>query len=128
MTYFAAIPCPHCGTYTLLGGDPCDCLTSLPPVIIGEGDLDDQIRYAIRCVCGEDRKIGEVRAIDGDLVRDAFPDGTRHFVVISSCANNGSGCQHMDRVIWYRDRSVVVKESQMHTILLGNILKPLKGE
>ena len=62
MTYFAAVPCPHCGTYHLLGGELCDCRTKLlPPVIIGEGSLDDQIRYAVRCVCGE------VRALDGTL-------------------------------------------------------------
>ncbi len=123
MTYFAAVPCPHCGTYHLLGGELCDCRTKLlPPVIIGEGSLDDQIRYAVRCVCGE------VRALDGDLVRDAFPDGTRHFVVISSCAANGSGCQHMDRVIWYQDRSVVIKDSQMHTMRLANVLRQLRGD
>src|SRR5258708_369173 len=44
MTLFAAICCPHCGTYRLLGDVPCDCRTKLPPVIIGEGDIDDQVR------------------------------------------------------------------------------------
>jgi len=29
-------------------------------VIIGEGDIDNQIRYAIRCVCGEDQVIKKV--------------------------------------------------------------------
>src|SRR6266849_8708481 len=32
MTLFAAIRCPHCGTYYLLGST-CDCRTKLPPVI-----------------------------------------------------------------------------------------------
>ncbi len=30
--------------------------------------------------------------------------------------------------VWYRDRSVVIKQSQMHTINLGNVIRQLRGE
>jgi len=34
----------------------------------------------------------------------------------------------MDRVFWYHDRSVVIKMSQLHTTLLGNVIRQLNGE
>jgi hypothetical protein len=129
MTLFAAIRCPHCGTYRLVGDAPCDCRTKLPPVIIGDGDIDDQVRYAIRCVCGEDRVILKVERHEYPL-RSEFPEGTKHFVVTSesSTCECESPCQWMDRVFWYRDRSVVIKQSEMHTTLLGNVIQQLRGE
>src|SRR5690242_15575422 len=128
MTYFAAIRCSHCGTFHLLGTQ-CDCRTKLPPVIIGERDIDDQVRSAVRCVCGEDRVILAVEQHE-PLSSDAFPAGTRHFVVTSqsSTCQCNSKCQWMDRVIWSADRSVVIKMSEMHTMLLGNVLRQLRGE
>jgi hypothetical protein len=34
----------------------------------------------------------------------------------------------MDRVVWYADRAVVIKDSQMHTTRLDNVLRQLRGE
>src|SRR5256885_7316608 len=50
-------------------------------VIIGEGDIDDQIRYAIRCVCGEDRVILKVEQSSRVRMPKSLPDGAKHFVV-----------------------------------------------
>ena len=127
MTLFAAIRCPHCGTFHLLGS-PCDCRT-LPPVIIGEGDLDDQIRDAIRCVCGEDRVILEVEpALFTPVSR--LPEGAKLFYVTSrsSTCECASPCEWVDKVYWYRDRSVVVQFSQLNTTLLSNVIRQLRGE
>jgi hypothetical protein len=127
MTLFAAIRCPHCGTFHLLGTQ-CDCRTKLPPVIIGEGDIDDQIRYAIRCVCGEDRVILSARST-GVIPHDC-PMGTKHFLVTSrsSTCECPSPCEWTDHVYWCRNRSVVVQFSQLHTTLLGNVIRQLRGE
>jgi hypothetical protein len=128
MTLFSAIRCHHCGTYRL-GGDPCDCRQKLPPVIIGEGDTLDQIRYAIRCVCGEDRVILSVQHCPQDLPLP-WPADTQQYVVISESSecDHDPRCQWLDQVYWYRDRSVVVKMNEMHTTLLGNVIRQLKGE
>ena len=128
MTHFAAIRCPHCGIYRLLGGEPCDCTTKLLPVIIGEGDIEDQVRYAVRCVCGEDRVIIDVEQHE-PLSSDCFPESTKHFIVTSqsSTCQCSSKCQWMDRVVWYSDRSVVVQQSQLHTTPLGNVIRQLRG-
>ena len=127
--HLAAIRCSHCGISTLLSGDPCNCRTKLPPVIIGEGSIDDQVRYAVRCVCGEDRVIIDVEPRE-PISSDAFPEGTKHFIVTSqsSTCQCGSKCQWMDRVFWYRERAVVIKMSQMHTMLRSNVIRQLKGE
>jgi hypothetical protein len=122
MTLFAASQCPHCGTYRLVG-DPCDCRQKLPPVIIGEGDINDQIRYAIRCVCGEDRNIIDVEL--AHITPHQLPEGTKLFYVTSICGHP-SRCEHVDKVYWYLDRSVVVKFSQFSTTLLGNVIQQLK--
>ncbi len=60
----------------------------------------------------------------------AFLDGTKHFVVTSesSTCQCSSKCQWMDRVVWYRDRSVVIKMSETNTTLLENIVRQLRGE
>jgi len=128
MTLFAAIRCPHCGTFHLLGS-PCDCRT-LPSVIIGEGDINDQVRYAIRCVCGEDRVILDVQEHEPSFDHDALPVGTKHFIGTSesSVCDCSSKCQWMDRVVWYANRSVVIKMSQLSTTLLGNVIRQLRGE
>src|SRR5712692_621784 len=122
MTLFAAIRCPNCGTYYLLGST-CDCRTKLPPVIIGEGSIDDQVRYAIKCVCGEDRMILDVQPHDQDYGRGVFPEGTKHFIVISESSEceHSVKCQWMDQVCWYRDRAVVIQMSEMQTTLLSNV-------
>src|SRR5260370_33773050 len=120
------IRCPHCGTYRLLGSDPCDCTTKLPPVIIGEGDIDDQIRYAIRCVCGEDRVIEEV-----ELARASVPakvlDGAKLFYATSqnSTCEHNPPCEWVDKVYWCTDRSVVVRMSQLYTTTLADALRQL---
>ena len=104
MTLFAAIRCRYCGTFHLLGTQ-CDCRTKLPPVIIGEeGNAEDQVRYAIKCVCGDDRVIEEVEpALLPPVSR--LPDGAKLFYVTSICGHE-SRCEHIDKVYWYKDRSV----------------------
>jgi hypothetical protein len=127
MTLFAAIRCRHCGTFHLLGTQ-CDCRTKLPSVIIGEGGIDDQIRYAIRCVCGEDRVILDVQPHDQDYGRGVFPDGTKHFIVTSESSECecSSKCQWMDQVCWYKDLSVVIQMSRLQTTSLGNVIRQLR--
>src|SRR5438270_12447180 len=102
MTLYAAIRCPRCGTYRLLGTQ-CDCLAKLLPVIIGEGSIDDQVRYAIRCVCGEDRVILDVQHCHQDLPLP-WPADTQQFVVISESSEceHDPRCQWVDQEYWYR--------------------------
>jgi len=123
------IPCPHCGTYRLLGDAPCDCRTKLPPVIIGEGDIDDQIRYAIRCVCGEDRVIQEIQ-LCAQFRLDPNYKCAKQYVVTSrsKTCECESPCEWMDHVYWWRDRAVVIKQSDMHATLIGNVIRQLRGE
>jgi hypothetical protein len=101
----------------------------MPPCIIGEGDIDDQVRSAVRCVCGDDRVMLDVRPIDQDLGRGAFPDGTKHFIVASesSTCECSSKCQWMDQVCWYRNRSVVIPMNQLQTTRLANVIQQLRG-
>ena len=129
MTQFAAIRCQYCGTYRLVG-DPCDCRIKLPPVIIGEGSIDDQIRYAIRCVCGDDRVILKVEQSSRVRMPKSLPDGAKHFVVTSKSAtcDHDPQCKWIDEVFWYQDRAVVIKMSQISTTSLGNVLRQLRGE
>ena len=72
----------------------------------------------------------DVQPLGYDPNPGAFLDGTKHFVVTSQCSTCEceSPCQWTDRVVWYRDRSVVIKQSQMHTINLGNVIRQLRGE
>jgi len=128
MTYFAAIRCPHCGTYYLLGST-CDCRTKLPPVIIGEGDIDDQVRYAVRCVCGEDRVIQDVQ-LCAQFKLDPLAKCAKQYVMTSQSSTCGceSPCEWKDHVYWYRDRAVVIRMSQLSTTLFENVIRQLKGE
>lgn len=128
MTYFAAVRCPHCGTYHLLGTQ-CNCRTKLPPVIIGKGSFDDQVSYAICCVCGEDRVVPSVQLISQHLGR-GFPESAKEFAVLSESSEceRDPRCQWFDNVYWYRDRRVVIKHSQLSMTLLGNVLMQLKGK
>jgi len=72
----------------------------------------------------------DVQPLGYDPNSGAFLDGTKHFVVTSqsSTCECSSKCQWMDRVVWYRDRSVVITMSQMPTTLLGNVIRQLRGE
>jgi len=128
MTLFAAIRCRHCGTYHLLGSI-CDCRTKLPPVIIGEGDIDDQVRYAIRCVCGEDRVILDVE-LCAQFKLDPHSKCAKQYFVFSesSTCEHNPRCQWCDHVYWYKDRAVVVQFSQIATTLLENVIRQLRGE
>jgi hypothetical protein len=54
-----------------------------------------------------------------------LPEGAKLFYVTSICGHE-SRCEHVDKVYWYRDRSVVVKFSQLSTTLLGNVIRQLR--
>ncbi len=72
----------------------------------------------------------DVQPLGYDPNPGAFLDGTKHFVVTweRSTCQCSSKCQWMDRVVWYRDRSVVIKMSETNTTLLENIVRQLRGE
>ena len=97
-------------------------------MIIGEGDIDDQVRYAIRCVCGEDRVILNVE-LRNDCLSRVFPANTRLFVAISqSTCEHDPRCLWYDHVYWNERRSVVVQMNDMHTTLLSNVIRQLRGD
>src|SRR5258708_19357507 len=82
------------------------------------------------CAGGGDWVILDVQPLGYDPNPGAFLDGTKHFVVTSqsSTCECSSKCQWMDRVFWYRDRSVVIKQSETNTMLLENVVRQLRGE
>jgi len=94
-----------------------------------EGSRDEWWGWVLRGWLG-DWVILDVQPLGYDPNPGAFLDGTKHFVVTSQCSTCEceSPCQWTDRVVWYRDRSVVIKQSQMHTINLGNVIRQLRGE
>jgi len=96
-------------------------------LLIGEGNIDDQVRYAIKCVCGEDRVVLSVQLVSKHL-REPFPTGAKEFAVLSESSECvcESPCQWLDNVYWYADRSVVIRQSQLQTTLLGNVIRQLR--
>jgi len=83
---------------------------------------EHNVGYAVRVAQGMHRVILKVEE-NNEHLGSEMPAGTRHFLVTSQDATD----ERRDSVYHCADRSVVIGHDEMQRVMLGNIIRRLKG-